>query len=459
MWVALALLGGFVACVGPWPIDAEPYAGTAYARATFARLDALDFAAPSGPLRVGVGSAEITPPVGEPLAGYSARKPKASRDVLDRLHAKAVTFSNGHRRFTIVAGDLLLVTPELAAAIAQRSGRPREELFFTATHTHSGGGAYSDSPLYALALGAYDAAVFDRLADAFAAAIRQSHHALDAADAPPPPARMRAALLRSPALDALVVNRVDRRAPYATLGALMVRGPGGAPLVNLVTFPMHPTFLHRQDRRVSGDYPGAVQRGLRQATGADALFAIGAVGSISHAAPRTTDPAALDRAAAPIIQALLSAAADDEPWATEAALGSWIVTVDLPRVQPRVWGPLALSPVAGSLVHGRRTQVQAARIGEVVLLGLPADFSGELAGELEAAGRAAGLTVLVTSFNGDYIGYALPRRHWDSGHYEARTMSFFGPWCGEYLSGVSREILGKLARAQSGGGGRSGEEE
>jgi hypothetical protein len=54
---------------------------------------------------------------------------------------------------------------------------------------------------------------------------------------------------------------------------------------------------------------------------------------------------------------------------------------------------------------------------------------------------------VVTSFNGDYIGYVIPDKYYHLGGYEPRTMSFFGPNTADYLD----ELLRALAAAASPG--------
>jgi hypothetical protein len=80
----------------------------------------------------------------------------------------------------------------------------------------------------------------------------------------------------------------------------------------------------------------------------------------------------------------------------------------------------------------------------VAFTAFPGDYSTELAGHLRQELADEGLFHVSTSFNGDYIGYLLPAEHYDSGHYETRTMGVFGRWCGQYITEVSRRILRRI---------------
>ena len=75
----------------------------------------------------------------------------------------------------------------------------------------------------------------------------------------------------------------------------------------------------------------------------------------------------------------------------------------------------------------------------------PCDFSGELALGIKDYARRNGLQAVVTSFNGDYIGYVIPSRYYHLDGYEPRLMSFFGPDTPEYLSDLIRRMLAPLS--------------
>lgn len=448
VWVAAGVVVALLVLVGPWPTYRSHFAGSGYAEATFARIDRVDLSGRRGPLRAGVSVVDITPPVGEPMAGYSARDPKASRGVLDRTWAKALSLTSGHKTVTIVAGGVLLVSPELRQAILARCRLPAEEVYFTATHTHTGGGGYSPQWAWEYVLGEFDEKILDRLAGAFAGAIARSRADMQ-------PALIRIAQIREDAaLDALLVNRLLKSPGQGSLSGVYLLRPGGEPLACLVVLGAHPTSLDRQDRRISGDFPGVVQREVERLTGAATLFAQGGVGSMRPAIDRTSDAAAFTRVGVKIA-AMAAAGFDDGEAADTVELSAAIVEVDLPAQQYRISEHLRLSPLAVSLVHERRTYIHAVRINEAVLLGMPGDFSGELTVELERLCAEMPVTPIVTSFNGDYIGYLVPARHYGTGSYEVRGMNFFGPWCGEYFVELSRRIITRMAvSAREGAGSR-----
>ncbi|MFP3937418.1 MAG: neutral/alkaline non-lysosomal ceramidase N-terminal domain-containing protein [Phycisphaerae bacterium] len=447
IWITAAVLAAFWVCVGPWPVHTGGYEDTNYAEATFSRLDAINWQPTRGPLRAGAAKLDITPPVGVPLAGYGGRKPKESVGVRDRIFARAVSFSNGQSTVTILGGDILLVTPNLREAVLERLDVPAEEVYFTATHTHSGPGGYSQSFLYELVLGDYDESVAEQLAEGFAEAVRLSRTEMTDATL-----RFARASARGASAGRYVRNRLDNSPGYAAAAALVAQDSEGAPIGSVVVFPAHATCLDDESHVLSGDYPGVMQSTLEDQAGGVVLFAAGAVGSMApvERKPRgeelmqsaTEDALAMLR---PLVIADVEAPGKLEISRhgprRETEIISRRLRVDLPVQQYRISRRWRLSPLAAGYLHGRRTELHAVRIGPVVLLGMPCDYSGELAADLDAQAGDVPLTPVVTSFNGDYVGYLLPRRRYWENHYESMDMNLFGPACGEYFNALSLRAM------------------
>jgi hypothetical protein len=84
------------------------------------------------------------------------------------------------------------------------------------------------------------------------------------------------------------------------------------------------------------------------------------------------------------------------------------------------------------------------RVGNVLFTGMPCDFSGELTESPihDADGRH--LNLIVTSFNGGYMGYVTRDDWYDLNAYETRTMNWYGPYNGAYLSEVITRLMAKI---------------
>jgi len=83
-------------------------------------------------------------------------------------------------------------------------------------------------------------------------------------------------------------------------------------------------------------------------------------------------------------------------------------------------------------------------LGETLLIGMPCDFSGELAVPLYEKARALGYQLIITSFNGDYAGYVIKDEWYDLPKYEARTMSWYGPYAGQYFTEIINRIISTI---------------
>lgn len=470
--IAVGFVIAVVIVIGPWPAqEGEP--DGQWAQTTRQRLERMPLTTTTGPAQAGAAAVKITPPAGEPLAGFSARDPKTSDGLADHVWAKALSISNGRQTVTIVGADILLVLPDLRDAILQRAGIERENVYFTATHTHSGPGGYAPQWIEQITLGEFDQAILDRLADAFADAITRSR-----ADMKPARIVVASAVPSPP----IVANRIDATAEGNTsLACLSIVGADGKHVAGLVTFNAHPTCYGRRNRLISGDYPGMVQRELAGRFGGVWLFAAGAVGSMKgvtnepRGAKRLADIATkVLSAASPMAQRALEGSKPpagpdgpdrDQPTGgdagtsyqgparSDATLLSGVLEVDLPQIQYRISRQWRLSPIISSLIHERQSYIHFLRINEMLLLGMPADYSGELSARLEGREPGAGETArediipVITSFNGDYIGYLIPHERYALDHYESRDSNFFGPWCGEYFHDLSVELVKRLTES------------
>ncbi len=458
IFAAVALL---VIFVGPWPIASTPYQRSDYAAATFDRINALATDLQSGPLYGGVASVDMTPPLGVPLAGYSARNPKANTGARERVFAKALTLDNGHQDVTILTGDYLLPMPTLVDEVLRRTGLAREHIYFASTHTHSGPGGYQRGLIAESALGDFDPAQLERMATAMAKAVLDSRAALQ-------PVSLDADRFQlSPNLAYTMVSDQFTKGPgHASIDVLQMTRKGGAgPAATLVTFSAHPTFLGRVNKEISGDYPAVLQRVLQQRLGGEVLFAAGAVGGMEPMAADVSGDTDLEiqlrqvqdlgsRLGETIADALAEKDSGEsapvrlaDHWHADAApIAEVAIDVDLPSPSYHLFEQGRMSPLLVDwLFHDGDTTVSALRIGKLVFLGFPADFSGELARGMEAWSRQHGQMAWITSFSGDYVGYIMPHTRYATPHYTTRTANIYGPWAGEYFVDISQRLMEKLA--------------
>ncbi|HSH19428.1 MAG TPA: hypothetical protein VLA03_03195, partial [Draconibacterium sp.] len=88
--------------------------------------------------------------------------------------------------------------------------------------------------------------------------------------------------------------------------------------------------------------------------------------------------------------------------------------------------------------------LQALRLGNMVWVTAPADFSGEYALQLKNSLAVKGFDANVSSFNGGYVGYIIPGRYFYLDEYEPKTMGFFGPTMGDYTFDLINQMTNIL---------------
>lgn len=450
--IRLARAGWFLVLawfvVGPWPriLVEDPLFEQDAISLNAARVQALKDAAPElarGDLRAAAVKVDLTDALKQAgidvatlsLAGYGKRLHRTATGVSDPLFVRALAFENGNARLVIVAADVLLITRELVdetmrALAARGSTIARDEIYFTATHTHSGVGGFGGKWGEYVSFGRRQDDIVSILGKAVARAVDEASHVLE-------PAELGAASSRT-GDGWYVQNRtVPKGRSNDYLDTLAVRSLKTRELLaSVIVFSAHATCRSSKDMTVSADYPGVLTRRVEECVGGVSLFLAGAVGSMGPAEmgpPRSRWSEWLGKS---LGEEAVHQIRDIQNFHRSVSLG--MVAADLSVPEPRIklsrnW---RLSPILSGLLWPHEARFQAARLGDWLLLGAPADFSGEIALDLRESNPVQ--TVIVTSFSGDYLGYALPPEHDDLPSYEAETASVHGRFGGEV---ICRNIL------------------
>ncbi len=127
---------------------------------------------------------------------------------------------------------------------------------------------------------------------------------------------------------------------------------------------------------------------------------------------------------------------------SETALGVFGLEVKLPEAQVRITDSWRLRPAITRRLMpvSDHTFIQLMRLGDTLWFSTPCDFSGELALDLKGMVERRGLRAIVTSFNGDYVGYVVPLQYYHLSGYEPRLMSFYGPYVSVFLTDLMRRM-------------------
>lgn len=449
MLLASAVVLGAV-FVGPWPtygpgdLDAAGHFLDAIDALTSSAADS-ELTSTPGSLLAGWAKQPLSLPPAVPLGGYGHRRGRPSVGVHDRLTVGALVLGDGTDDVVIVASDLLIVPEDVAArvrsAVAERLPLGAGDILFNATHTHSGPGAFAPGWLGRQFAGAYDPRVVDTIAASMTAAIADAWND-------------RAAARLGHGKLAVPEHVTNRARPGGTvdpdLHFLRIERNDGA-LLTVVSYAAHATLLGPENMELAGDYPSELVRALERQTGGDAVFLAGAVGSMAPVAPDALEGFEGARTLGATLAARVARASATLVLHERLDVASAGTAIQMPPFQVRLTRRLRLSPfLVRRLGVNNQAWIQGVRVGNTVLVGAPADFSGELSVELKAWAAAAGFDLWALSFNGDYVGYISPDRYYtaapetDLGRYEMYLMNWCGPRQGEMVVRLLRRTAEAL---------------
>lgn len=325
-------------------------------------------------LRVGFGSAVITPPMPVVLAGFGARKGLVS-DVHDDLTVQAVVLVSAELTLCLLVLDLLMLGPDVAdplrAAVAAALEVPPSQVLTSCTHTHSGPAATRSTKRIGWPM---PEGYLEVLRDGCVAAARSAVAAAE-------PAALHYA--RGALPDDLSINR--RGLPYAPqLSVLDVRREDGSRIGSIANVGIHPVALGIECRAVSGDWVTSYRAAAAAASGAPAVLLPGALGDVNPTRDPHTEPTPggnwetaeiLGREVGEVVTALLP-----------TAIGHEYDTLALHR---RVIAPRAGLTVPALLAGraGRRVDVELIEweLGPLRLVSLPGEAFHALGRAVEAA--------------------------------------------------------------------------
>jgi neutral ceramidase len=390
-----------------------------------------------GTLRVGWSKVNVTPSSPTPMAGYGNRRGRAYTSVHDSVYVRAIVIDNGVTLAAIVSADLLIIPPTVTKILQSRLTEKEvlfNNVFFGATHTHNSVGGWGTGISGLFFSGKYDPNVAEQLADAIFQAIVRAKEQMEPA-----------VLNYMEAKDTLDIrNRLvgDEGGVDPEVRSVEFHTISGKKAI-LSSYGAHSTIMQSKNMALSRDYPGVLVDSLESKRYNFAMYMAGAVGSMGPIEQGTDDFDEMKNQAYGVQQAIY--ASDTVLQSKKPALQAITVALPMREPSPRLTMDLVLRPWAFKKAFGEfPIFVKALRIGNILMVGMPCDFSGELVGGLDAYAKTKGLDLIVTSFNGGYIGYITHDKYFDRDLYETKTMSWYGPYNGAYLQEVIRDIIDKI---------------
>jgi neutral ceramidase len=349
--------------------------------------------------QAGVAKVNITPAIGCRMAGYASREHGAI-GIRDDIWARALYLNDGKTELVLLGietvGLARAVIDRVRQRITDKTRIPASHVFIAATHTHSGpdvrSSDLSDIAAHNLATTEDKLVGVVTWAKSEARPARIFYHREHA----------QCGINRREWRDGRVVLGQDPKKPvYPWVDILTITDAQGKTLAVWFCHPCHAVVMGASNYMISGDFPGAAARLLEEQTKGIAIFANGCAGNI-NSNPHGADFADVDRLGhylgAAVMKALLSSA-------------------DGTRLEPRLASlehTFTLPADPGS--DGIEMTVQAVSIGEVALIGLPAEVFVELGMSIQDQSPFPH-TIPVGYANG-YQGYVPTAQAFEEGGYE-----------------------------------------
>jgi neutral ceramidase len=415
----------------------------------------------AGCLRAGAATVSLLLPAGAPLAGYGtfARRLlmpdilglypyafwfKPSEGTLDPLEARAIVVESGEAKVTWATVDLVGVDRGFTQEVSQRlreAGVAPGSLIISASHTHSGPGAFARSALWAvLSIDRFNATVRSALVGAVVQAITQ-------AEAAKAPARVAAFTREAPDV---TTGRLGLPVDREILSLKFV-ATGDRAVALLWNYAIHGTMLGPANLRYSGDVMGVVSHILERELGVPVLFVNGAVGDVS---PRRHGHGALLEVGAELATVVRDGWRQSrEP--EEAPITIRAIRVALPapalslqnclgRLLPRV----ATLPLGWAMPMD--AELIAVALGDTAWVVVPGELQSELGQRIKDEARTRVGRGFVAGLSNDYLGYFVTAAAYGAPSYVA-CASLYGPDAGERLTQAARDLIRELGDGQGGG--------
>ncbi|MDX2001456.1 MAG: neutral/alkaline non-lysosomal ceramidase N-terminal domain-containing protein [Chitinophagales bacterium] len=429
--VVLVLLAVFTT------VDSTPFQRMGYYHKMMATIDSLpDIGTRGDTMLAGWAKVNLTPPKPVPIAIADSRNGRSYERVEDSIWVRAFVFDNGATKAAIVTADLLIIPPTVTVlldSMLQTIGFRLSQVYLSATHTHNSIGAWGPGYVGKRFAGKYDQAVVDHIARCIVQAVK-------AADMQKQPAQLSYAEQLVPSL---VFNRLvgDSGTTDPQLQVLKVANNNGKQAI-LVRYSAHATCLPANYMNLHRDYPGRLVDLLETADSVDmAAYVAGAVGSMGPCCADLGPKLQIDSLATALSQQVRRL--DFKP-ISDKVVAAIRMPLYLREQHFRVSDNIRFRPwVTKKVVGDFPLEVELLRLGNLIWVGLPCDYSGELSVPLWQAAQQKGLQLSITSFNGGYMGYITHDKWYHLDAYETRTMNWYGPYNGQYTQTVVSRMMDK----------------
>lgn len=413
-------------------VDRSPIEEQEFYQKTLQSLQDLPIKSTQGNLWLaGWAKANMTPAKPIDLVGYAPRGPYDF--VQDSSFVKSIFLSNGKSSIAWINLELLIVHPHLAKSIesaVKKSFPDLTKVIFTATHTHSGMGGYMPGPVGELAFGGFQEEIVQMITERSLEAISKAKMEMDTVSI----------TYRKADAGELLANRFIKDGPTDPFTRQLIFTQKSGQKATLITYSAHATCLSSKFMGLSGDYPFYLMKTLEEKEFDFALFASGTVGSHRPIAPGNQVKDIQEYA----FQLDSVNRLKMTRYATIRNTSMKNARLDIQLREPhlRISDNWRIRPwLFDWLVGDTNAHFDITQIGNTLLISSSGEISGVFYEKWEKLAESKGLNLIITTFNGGYIGYITPDELYDKHFHEVREMNWYGPGNGKYFDDMITKII------------------
>lgn len=381
----------------------------------------------------------LIPPFATPIAINANRNGKMFEGIHDSLFVRSFVFQQGKYKVAYVSADLLIIPPIVTTildTLLLKEGFTLSNIYLSATHTHTGIGAWHNSFVGEMFAGKYDPRVPLFIAQQIKKSILAAQNNLE-------PIKVGYTTIDT---RKLVYNRLlENGGEVDSVIRLVKFEKKGGETAALITFTAHATCLHDRVMELSNDWPGILMGKMDSTKKVDlCVFSAGCVGShgpYKCKKDKWDELNYIGNLATNYVYKHI----DNIQMEYVYKLNMVHQPILMREPNYKIMFNLVLRQRWFYKFFGKENiYINMLSLNDLVFAGMPCDFSGEMSDELDAAAEAQNKKLLVTSFNGCFIGYITDDRRYDMNTYETKTMNWYGPGNGSYLTEILMRMMNKM---------------
>lgn len=426
------------------PASKKQYQNEAYLWQNEQALENLNFEKETSEfIEAGWSKSSLVPPFSTPIAIDDHRGGVHFEGVRDTVFTRSIVLKSANKKVAIVSADLLIIPPLVAQILDTlliSKGFSLDNIYLSATHTHSSIGGWQNSYVGEIFAGKYNERVPIFIAEKIAQSILMAEEDLQ---------QTKISFLCVTTQN-LVFNRlVGKKGKVDDKIRIVTFERQDSTKALWFTFAAHCTYFHEDMMHFSADWAGeAVQKIEENIPNAFAMYSAGAVGS--HGPEEFSENASFNvqKLGAEIAKIVVRNHFYLQD-SLEDKMNINLNTLELQTPNPT----FLLSPNwqirafwFEKLFGEVKIYIQIFQVGDMLFLSMPGDFSGELMLDLEVLAKKSNINFGLTSFNGTYIGY-ITADEWDKMNtYETTTMNWLGHESGGFFQAISEKIIQKVSQ-------------